>query len=138
VGQIFCSELRGLDVDGETIFSGSGRRDGAEACYYDARKDVAEVVRVEELCEVFDRGWTRECDAVAAAGEYCAEATAIEVLGEYGLVSGDDIDSCAGLFQCFRQDFATNCGAWQQNVETAQVFVAAGEFAQCCEHAFSG
>ncbi len=99
-------------------------------------KCVAEIVCVEEFCEVFDGRWTGEGDAVAAAGEHCAQTAAIEILRKHGLIRRNDIDARACFFQCFRQDIAADGRARQQNVEPVQMFVAAGEFAERCKHAF--
>ena len=70
-------------------------------------------MRVEELREVFDGRWTGEGDAVAAAREHCAQASAIEIFRKHCLIGGDDVNTRAGFFQCLRQVIATDGRARQ-------------------------
>ena len=88
-----------------------------------------------KVCEVLDGRGTGEGDAVSATGEHGAQTSAIEILGNDGLVCRDYIDARAGLFECFESVRDRLC-ARQQDVETAQLFFAAGKLAERGKHAF--
>ena len=102
VSEVFDTLLLRLNIDTQPVF------DGGCCCYWaDAGDDyagqcVAEIVCVEEFCEVLDCRGAGEGNAVAAARKHRAETAAIEILRQHGLIRGDYIDARSGILQRLR------------------------------------